>query len=250
MKSGCPGAAGVLALSEGGRSWCPPTASENERLRAGLIAPARLNVNVLKQGDRVCEPSCVPRPWPVTALVLAVVVPGCGGGGDAAPSAEGTGSRELAAAERRLVHKSPPRLARLYAQGNELLDGGLPAFRARLRELRGYPVVVNKWASWCGPCRTELPFFRRQALARGRRVAFLGANTGDTADAARRFGREVPVTFPSYEDRDAEIARFFHGAIAFPSTAFYDRRGRLATVKQGVYPSERELAADIERYAR
>ena len=92
--------------------------------------------------------------------------------------------------------------------------------------------------------------FRRQALARGRRVAFLGANTEDAPDAARRFLREVPIPYPSYVDREGEIAQFFEGAIGFPSTAFYDRSGRLSTVKQGVYERERNLVADIERYAR
>jgi len=153
-------------------------------------------------------------------------------------------------AERRLELEAPPPLARVYAERGRILDGGLAAFRARLRRLRGYPVVVNKWASWCAPCRTEIPLFRRQALARGRTTAFVGSNTDDTPSAARRFLREVPVPYPSFEDPDAEIARFFEGAIAFPATAFYDRRGQLSTVKQGVYASERELATDIERYAR
>jgi len=234
-----------------GRSWWPPTASENGRLRDRLYVPARQNVNVLKQGDRLCEASRVPRPWPLTALVLAVLAPGCGGGGAADKGLASPAARaRLAAAERSLEAESPPRLARLYAERGRILAGGLRAFRERLRELRGHPVVVNKWASWCAPCRTEMPFFRRQALARGRRIAFLGANTDDTPSAARRFLREVPVPYPSYDDRDGEIARFFEGAIAFPSTAFYDRRGRLATVKQGVYVRERELAADIARYAR
>ena len=188
----------------------------------------------------------------VVTVVSVALLAGCGGAD--APDGQAEGQRaaghERAAAKRSLVRGAPPELARLYAQGGELLGGGLRAFRARLAELRGRPVVVNKWASWCGPCRTELPYFRRQALESGRRVAFLGANTNDTTDAARRFLAEVPVPFPSYEDQNGDIARSFNGAIAFPTTAFYDRRGRLATVKQGVYASERELVADIERYAR
>jgi cytochrome c biogenesis protein CcmG, thiol:disulfide interchange protein DsbE len=198
----------------------------------------------------------VPSGRPTIALALALtasalVGAGCGaaGGGDrgGAPPRQPPGH----AAEARLERDSPPPLRRLYAQAGELLGGGLPAFKARLREeLRGHPVVVNKWASWCGPCRQELPYFRRQARRRGERIAFLGANTNDTPDAAGRFLAEVPVPFPSYQDPKGEIARFFEGAIAFPSTAFYDRRGRLATVKQGVYESERDLVADIERYAR
>jgi len=188
----------------------------------------------------------------IVAVLLFALLTGCGELDPPGSTADGkrVGTGEQVADERSLARSAPPELARLYAQGGELLGGGPHAFRARLAELRGRPVVVNKWASWCGPCRTELPYFRRQALERGRRVAFLGANTNDTTGAARRFLAEVWLPFPSYEDQNGDIARIFKGAIAFPSTAFYDRRGRLATVKQGVYASERELVADIERYAR
>jgi cytochrome c biogenesis protein CcmG, thiol:disulfide interchange protein DsbE len=191
------------------------------------------------------------RPPLIVTLALAwVALGGCGESPEPERLAAGADTPELAAAERRLERESPPALSRLYADRGRVLGGGLAAFRERLAELRGHPAVVNKWASWCGPCRAELPFFRRQALARGRSVAFLGANTNDTSTAARRFLREVTVPFPSYADPEGDVARSFKGAIAFPTTAFYDRRGRLATVKQGVYRSERDLVADIERYAR
>ena len=188
------------------------------------------------------------------ALVLvlgALLTSGCGGAGEARPAPE-QGSAPWAAAKqaRALAKKAPPELASVLAQGGKLLPGGAPAFRSRLAELRGHPVVVNKWASWCVPCRSELPFFRRQALERGDRIAFLGSNTNDSAGPARRFLDEVPVPFPSYSDPNGDVAQVFKGAIAFPTTAFYGRDGRLATVKQGAYTSERELAADIDRYAR
>ena len=185
------------------------------------------------------------------ALLAAIVtVAGCGG----RESASQPGSDRLAPARgqegRSLARGAPPELATVYARGGQLLEGGPKAFRAQLDELRGYPVVVNKWASWCGPCRAELPYFRRQALERGRRVAFLASNTNDSDGAAERFLDELPLPFPSYSDPNGDIAQIFQAAVAFPSTAFYGRNGRLATVKQGVYTSERELAADIDRYAR
>ena len=185
------------------------------------------------------------------SLLLALAA-GCGGaGGSPAPDAAAEHTPRGGAEQGRAIARgAPPKLAALYAQGGRLLAGGDEAFRARLEELRGYPVVVNKWASWCGPCRQELPYFRRQARERGQRIAFLGSNTNDSPGPARRFLAEVPLPFPSYADPNGDVARVFRGAIAFPTTAFYGRDGRLVTVKQGVYASERELASDIDRYAR
>jgi cytochrome c biogenesis protein CcmG, thiol:disulfide interchange protein DsbE len=145
---------------------------------------------------------------------------------------------------------APAPLAALHRQRNELLDGGADAFKARLGKLRGYPVVVNKWASWCGPCRFEFPFFQRQAVKRGKRVAFLGVDSNDSDGDAREFLREYPIPFPSYKDPELAVAAVFNGVQAFPTTAFYDREGELAFVHQGGYASEAKLAEDIERYAR
>ena len=131
-----------------------------------------------------------------------------------------------------------------------LLGGGKAAFEARLTELKGRPVVVNKWASWCPPCRSEFPFFRRQALKRGREVAFLGIDAQDNDGDAREFLREFPVPFPSYKDPDQEIATSLGAGQAFPATVFYDSKGRKIFVHQGAYASEAKLAEDIERYAR
>jgi cytochrome c biogenesis protein CcmG, thiol:disulfide interchange protein DsbE len=133
---------------------------------------------------------------------------------------------------------------------SRLLGGGVPAFEQQLRELRGTPVVVNKWASWCPPCRAELPHFRDQARKRKGRVAFLGVDSNDNDANAREFLREVPLPFPSYTDPKSEIAAEIKAVQAFPATAFYNSKGRLAFVHQGYYRTESELAEDIGRYAR
>jgi cytochrome c biogenesis protein CcmG/thiol:disulfide interchange protein DsbE len=176
-------------------------------------------------------------------LVICLLAAGCGGGGpkSAAPSAE-VAAKALA--------QSPPELARLHQQANRLLDGGADAFKARLGQLRGHPVVVNKWASWCPPCRGEFPFFQRQAIKRGRDVAFIGVDGNDNDADARTFLRRYPVSYPSYKDPQLGIAAVFHGVQAFPTTAFYDRRGRLTYLHQGGYATESKLSADIGRYAR
>jgi thiol-disulfide isomerase/thioredoxin len=145
---------------------------------------------------------------------------------------------------------APPELARVHRQANQLLGGGARAFERRLAELEGHPIVVNKWASWCPPCRSEFPFFQRQSIERGKEIAFLGVDSNDNDADAREFMREFPVSYPSYRDPDLSVAAVFKGVQAFPTTAFYDSKGELAFVHQGGYSSERKLVEDIERYAR
>jgi cytochrome c biogenesis protein CcmG, thiol:disulfide interchange protein DsbE len=128
--------------------------------------------------------------------------------------------------------------------------GGRDAFEARIEKERGTPVVVNKWASWCGPCRLEFPFFRNQAEKRKDEVVFIGVNSNDSRSDAEEFLKEQPVPFRHFEDPKLEIAAAMNAVQAFPSTAFYDSKGELAFVHQGGYSSEDKLAEDIERYAR
>src|SRR5918999_821093 len=129
------------------------------------------------------------------------------------------------------------------------IPGGRDAFEARV-EKAGKPVVVNKWASWCGPCRLEFPFFRSQAEERKGKVVFIGVNSNDNRGDAEQFLDEEPVPFKHFEDPKLEIAAAFNAVQAFPSTAFYDSKGELAFVHQGPYTSEKQLAEAIDRYTR
>jgi cytochrome c biogenesis protein CcmG, thiol:disulfide interchange protein DsbE len=144
---------------------------------------------------------------------------------------------------------SPAPLAALHAQGNRLLPGGVDAFKRRIGALEGYPVVVNVWASWCGPCRFEFPVLQRLAARYGKRVAFLGIDSQDSDDAARTFLAEAPVPYPSYTDPGEEIGEEIGATLGLPATAFYDRGGKLVYLKQGPYTDHDEPRADVERYA-
>jgi cytochrome c biogenesis protein CcmG/thiol:disulfide interchange protein DsbE len=177
------------------------------------------------------------------AAVACALVAGCG-------SDEPKSASPGAAATRKALVGSPAPLAALHRQANRLLPGGADAFKKRLAELKGYPVVVNKWASWCGPCRAEFPHFQRLALRHGKRIGFLGVNSNDNDGAAAKFLKEYPVAYPSYKDPNLKVAAVFKGVVAFPSTAFYDSGGKLAYLKQGYYRSERDLEADLDRYAK
>ena len=129
------------------------------------------------------------------------------------------------------------------------IDGGRPAFEAFVKKQRGTPVVVNKWASWCGPCRAEFPYFRREARTRTG-VVFVGVNSNDNDGDARDFLADNPVPYRHFSDPKLEVAASFNGVQAFPTTAFYDSKGEVAFVHQGGYQSEDQLAEDIDRYAR
>lgn len=175
------------------------------------------------------------------AVAAAAALLGCGSGGGGEYGGEHPDYAKALAG-------SPPALAALHRQADKLIPGGLDAYEPRIAALRGYPVVVNVWASWCGPCRFEFQFLQQAAARYGKRVAFLGVNSEDSDDAAETFLAEAPVPYPSYTDPDKEIARSL-GAGGYPDTAFYDRKGELLYFKQGPYDESSELRADIERYA-
>ena len=175
----------------------------------------------------------------LAAVAAATVLAACGSDAD---NAAAPASRDARAS-------SGEPLARLKSEANRLLDGGPEAFRARLAELRGHPVVVNQWASWCGPCRFEFPFFQRLARRYEGRVGFLGVDSRDTRGEATAFLKEFPVPFPHFYDKDASIARVFGGGRAWPTTAFYDASGRLAYTHIGAYASEAKLEAELREHA-
>ena len=155
--------------------------------------------------------------------VVAVVVIGLtqAGGGD--PSA-GPGY-DLPEAQKRLQgrpRRSPNctrRRARCWTAANR------PS-RKRLAELKGHPIVINKWASWCVPCRSEFGIFESVGTERGKDVAFLGVNGTDTDAAAKRFLAKHWLPFPSYVDPDEDIAESIDAPKNYPITVFVDQNGK------------------------
>ncbi|HEV7481948.1 MAG TPA: TlpA disulfide reductase family protein [Solirubrobacterales bacterium] len=150
---------------------------------------------------------------------------------------------------KRALAGSPPALAALHAQADRLLPAGTEAYEKRIAALAGYPVVVNIWASWCGPCRFEFPTLQKLSARYGKRVAFLGVNSQDSETNAKEFLTEAPVSYPSYIDPGKGLIESLGGLGGLPDTAFYDRDGKLLYLKQGPYTDDSELEADVRRYA-
>jgi cytochrome c biogenesis protein CcmG, thiol:disulfide interchange protein DsbE len=161
-----------------------------------------------------------------------------------AGSAPQTRAPSLAAAGAELAG-SPGSLASIHAQAGRLL-GSDSALRARLSSLRGYPVVINAWASWCPPCRSEFPLFGAASARYGRNVAFLGVDTNDGASSASSFLASHPLSYPSYQSSSADLG-WLAGIEAMPTTVFVSRSGRVVEVHPGQYQTEATLVYDIQR---
>jgi cytochrome c biogenesis protein CcmG, thiol:disulfide interchange protein DsbE len=190
----------------------------------------------------------VPRPLTALAVLAAALALAACGSDDGAGNPDSKLTLEQATAP---LEDASPQLTGIRDQANQLLDEGAEGFETRLAELEGTPVVVNKWASWCGPCRLEFPFFQSQASKRAKEIAFLGVGSNDSEEGLTGFLEQLPLPFPSYYDPDFAIAKQLGGPTqAFPSTTFYDRSGELVFTHPGPYTDEADLAADIDQYAR
>jgi cytochrome c biogenesis protein CcmG/thiol:disulfide interchange protein DsbE len=114
----------------------------------------------------------------------------------------------------------PPPLASVVERATS--DG-----RLSLDELRGTPVVLNFWASWCDPCRVEAPVLERGWRESGRRgVLFLGLDMQDVTDDAREFLTAFRISYPNVREADKDTARRY-GATGLPETYFISARGRV-----------------------
>lgn len=114
--------------------------------------------------------------------------------------------------------------------------------------LRGRPVVVNVWASWCPPCRAEMPLLDRAAADYEGRVVFLGVASRDSRGAAAGFLDDVDVSYPNVFDASGEV-RTVLGLRGFPTTYLFDATGTLReTVVGGI--TEQRLAAQLDDLLR
>ena len=111
----------------------------------------------------------------------------------------------------------------------------------------GVPTVVNVWASWCRPCREELPAFQAYADQVGGRVHVIGVTSRDTRSASLALAQDLTITFPTLVDEDGELVRSL-GRSALPVTLFITPDGRLAHLYNGPPLSESAIAELVEQH--
>jgi len=133
--------------------------------------------------------------------------------------------------------------ARSVAVGRPAPDFRLPNVReaapdVSLAELAGRPVVINFWASWCVPCRKEMPAFEAVHRRRGDRVAFLGVDRQDDRSDALRFLARTGVTYPSAYDPDGKLDVPYR-LRGMPTTVVVARDGRVTEHVSGPMSQDR-----------
>ncbi len=115
----------------------------------------------------------------------------------------------------------------------------------------GKPLVVNVWAQWCGPCKTELPYFEEFAARAGDRVTVLALHAkegGTNPFFPLTLLTEIGVRLPSVLDPDGRVAAAITAPRVFPSTVFLRPDGTIAKVYPGVFDSPQEIADAVEEY--
>ena len=178
----------------------------------------------------------------------------------------------LRLAERTRAHPARPRRTRARAEAPRALLGAIAAtwrahrrrwrrstskpracsaaserLTARIRALRGYPIVINAWASWCAPCRSEFGLFAAASARYGRRVAFLGADTDDSTGDAQTFLTQHHVSYPSYQTTTSDLRSLASLRDCRPRSS--STAGKVAYVHTGQYDAQGSLDADLTSHA-
>ena len=166
------------------------------------------------------------------ALTLAVLVSGgCSSAGPSDSSREG----------------SPATGTKL---GQIAPDFSLPLLgkpgRLNLAEQRGKVVLISFWASWCGPCRIEMPALDKAWPSyKGKDVAFIGVSVDDNPEAAERFLEAIPLGFPSLIDTSGDVSGGAWRVSSLPTTVVLDRRGVVRARHLGYTPRQLQQSLNL-----
>ena len=133
-----------------------------------------------------------------------------------------------------------------WNQVGDLAEGPLAGYRAMdftlptttgpeltLSDFQGQPVILNFWASWCGPCKVEMPLLERTAVLYRGRVAVLGINNGESLATIQQFALEQNLSFPLLVDENYLVGDQYL-VTALPTTVFIDERGVIQEIYTGI----------------
>ena len=212
------------------------TTRSNERVQAGQDAPGACTVTAedLTPYD-TCSPAAAGRPrrWRYVAVAVALW------GLFMLVYRYADGQAETL----------PPVAVERRGAATDFTAASFAGGTLTLSAFRGRPVVMNFWASWCGPCRAEARMLEQVYEAyRDRDVLFLGVNIQDSEAGARSFLRSFNVTYPNVYNVPSAVPNGY-AVVGLPTTVFIDREGRV--VRRWVGPlQERQLVARIDDLLR
>lgn len=188
----------------------------------------------------------------VAGMLAAVALSGCSLIPSPPESDDNVAAPRLAAAKERAGIDDCPKTGEAQP-----VEGGLPEAtlaclgggpEVSLAALSGKPVVLNLWASWCQPCRNELPLFARLHDEESEQIAVLGVDFKDGNPlGALELARETGVTYPLVADPSGEIASDLT-VVGLPQTVFVDAQGAVVATERREFTSYADLAAAVERH--
>jgi len=222
-----------------------PNRREQERLRQARLADQRAEREALAKRRGRRRYAGAGGFLLLIALVAVAIVSSRGSSPNSAPQAVAASPPPVSPPGGPLSPSAAAVLTANTRQANQVLDSTISA---RLAQLKGVPVVVNQWASWCTNCRAEFPYFQQAGRQDVGRVAFVGLDSQDSKSSAEAFLRQFPVTYPSIYDPSASQAQALGGGQGWPTTIFFDASHKITNVHVGAYQSRQALEQDIARY--
>ena len=132
------------------------------------------------------------------------------------------------------AHKAPPLQAGIDASGKSLL----------IKDLRGQALVINFWATWCEPCREEMPSLALLAQSQNGKLRVLAVNFKESPAAVNQFVATTSLTIPTLRDPDGALARAW-GIRVFPSTVLIGADGQVRSVVRGALDWHGDAAARL-----
>lgn len=174
-------------------------------------------------------------------------------GGDVRPSPSGpTADAATPAPSQALPDLCPPHGEAAAAGPKAVPDLTLNCLgsdtRRELRALSGRPMLINFWASWCGPCKVELPLLARAHREWGDEVAFLGIDVQDASAEAWKSLTAAQIDYPQLEDPKGLTRGPFGWHSGLPLTVFVDARGRMVGTERTAFRTYPEVTAALRRH--